>query len=111
MSLDVYLTEVKETEIYNDNCTHNLTRMANAADLYYPLWRPDDLFPDDLEVRAAMLISRIEAGLTILKADPIYFKQFNPDNGWGDYEGLVEFTENYLQACKDNPEAIVRADR
>lgn len=30
---------------------------------------------------------------------------------WGHYEGLVSFVERYLNACIENPEAIVKVSR
>lgn len=34
MSLDVYLSAVRETTIFSENITHNLNRMADAAGIY-----------------------------------------------------------------------------
>ena len=41
MSLDVYLMEMRPVEVFERNITHNLARMADAAGLYTPLWRPE----------------------------------------------------------------------
>jgi len=60
---------------------------------------------------AADLIEPLRQGLHELKSRPEHFKQFNPDNGWGTYEGLVEFVDNYLNACYEYPEADVEVDR
>ena len=108
MSLDVYL-ECHECghEVFTKNITHNLTQMAKKAELYYPLWRPDEI---DLE-KAEDLIGPLEKGLKILEQDPAKMKKYNPDNGWGVYEYLVEFTRAYLQACKDHPKARIRSSR
>lgn len=107
MSLDVYLEDLRPTEVYSNNITHNLGRMAREAGLYEPLWRPEEIHIN----RAGDLVSVLEEGLTKLKADPDRFRKFNPENGWGDYEGLVRFVESYLEACKETPNATVRASR
>lgn len=107
MSLWVSLTAIRPTEVYDANITHNLGKMADKAGIYEYLWRPEEK-----EVKVAeQLIYPLEKGLELLKKEPEYFKQFNPENGWGSYERLIEFVEKYLQACKDNPDADVRASR
>lgn len=107
MSLDVHLEELRPTEIYWRNITHNLGAMAREAGLYIALWRPDEAG----YVFAADLVSPLTEGLALLKGDPERFKAFNPENGWGSYEGLVEFTADYLAACIANPGATVRVSR
>lgn len=96
-----------DTIVYSANITHNLGKMASEAGIYEYLWRSDELNI----VKAYQLIDYLEKGLTLLKSDPERFKKFNPSNGWGSYDGLVEFTENYLQACKDNPNSDVSFSR
>lgn len=107
MSLDVYLFAMRETEVFIANVTHNLNKMADAAGIYKHLWRPDELGI----TTAAQLIAPLAQGLARLEEDPQSFKQYNPANGWGDYEGLVEFVRNYLAACKENPDAKVGVSR
>jgi hypothetical protein len=93
--------------IYEGNITHNLTEMAEAAGLCKPLWRPEEIGIE----RAEQLIDPLESGLIELRADPDKYKPFNPENGWGHYELLVRFVDDYLQACKENPEAKVSVSR
>lgn len=89
--------------IYSGNITHNLTQMAKAAGCYEPLWRPGE---HGMEY-ARDLIQPLRDGLATLQADPDHFKTFNPENGWGDYDGLVNFIVGYLAACEQWPEAEV----
>lgn len=89
--------------VYSANITHNLTIMANKANIYEALWRPDE----NGYKQAKDLILRLEHGLRNLRSNPEYFKQFNPENGWGTYEGLIDFVEKYLEACKKWPNAKV----
>lgn len=107
MSLDVYLSAVRDTEIYSANITHNLNRMAKEAGIYEYLWRPDEIGV----TKAEQLIEPLTVGLKTLKSDPVRFKQFNPGNGWGDYDALVGFVERYLSACSENPDASVSVSR
>jgi hypothetical protein len=106
MSLDVRLT-VWDVECYSSNITHNLGKMAAEADLYKPLWRPEEL-----KIKyAAQLAPHLKKGLELLKSDPDRFSELNPANGWGNYTVLVEFVEAYLAACEKYPETIVRISR
>ncbi len=107
MSLDVYLEEMRMTDIYHANITHNLNDMAKEAGIYMHLWRPDEIGI----TKARELVAPLTEGLALLRSDPERFRQFTPENGWGSYEGLVKFIQNYLDACHENPEAAVRVWR
>lgn len=96
-----------DTHVYSRNITHNLNKMASAAGIYWHLWRPDEIGI----TRAKELIEPLTAGLALLRDDPETFKAHNPLNGWGDYDGLVAFVADYLEACKSYPEAAVRVSR
>lgn len=98
---------VRPTEVYSANITHNLNAMAEAAGIYQHLWRPEEIGITN----AAQLIEPLERGLAALRADPAKFQAFNAKNGWGLYEHLVAFVEEYIAACRDNPDAEVRARR
>lgn len=94
-------------EVYSDNITHNLNIMAREAGIYKHLWRPDEIGV----TQAEQLIEPLMAGLNTLRSDPDKFKAFNPDNGWGDYDGLCSFVEGYLVACQLHPAATVEVSR
>lgn len=107
MSLDVYLNAVRRTEVYAANITHNLNAMADAAGIYKHLWRPEEI-----EItKAEQLIEPLRAGLALLRSDPQRFKAHNPPNGWGDYDGFVQWVAEYLAACEANPDAEVAVSR
>lgn len=46
-----------------------------------------------------------------MKARPEHYEEFNSINGWGLYENFVPFVEDYLNACKENPDAIIEVSR
>lgn len=96
-------TDEPGPNVYEANITHNLNKMAEKAGIYEHLWRPDEL---GLK-RASELVDPLTQGLERLRANPEQFKAFNPPNGWGTYEGLVKFVEEYLLACKKFPAAEV----
>lgn len=107
MSLDVHLEQMEMTQVYERNITHNLTKMAAEAGLYEALWYPEKLGI----VQAHELIPFLKAGLQKLIDEPERFKEYNPANGWGDYEGFVDFVASYLRACVSNPNAHVTVSR
>ena len=96
-----------DEEVYSANITHNLTVMAGLANLYQPCWRPEELGI----TKAGQLIPLLRAGLEKLLADPAQFIDHNPANGWGSYEGLISFVQNYLAACEEYPDAEVSVSR
>lgn len=100
------------------NLTHNLTKMARqcrvigtcnydsdsaVVTLYDLLWHPKD----NLQVTTPTLdyLEDVMACYKNLIQNPDFFKQYNPDNGWGTYEQLVKRTKEYLtslQSISDN---------
>jgi hypothetical protein len=106
MSLDVDLFYKKES-VFDYNITHNLNTMADHAGIYKYLWRPDELGI----TKAKQLIEPLSIGLHVLEINQEYFKSFNPENGWGDYGGLVRFVKEYLAACKEYPKATIEISR
>lgn len=99
------LVESEHDYVYSANITSNLIEMASKAGLYQALWEPDE----NGYQYAHQIVGFLKAGLDNLKAKPEFFKMFNPENGWGDYDGLVSFVGAYLQACEEYPDALVSA--
>lgn len=97
----------EDTSVFSRNITHNLNKMAEAAGIYKHLWRPDELNI----TKAADLVEPLARGLETLQAAPEAFRELNPENGWGNYEGLVAFVDDYLSACKRYPTATVSVSR
>ena len=107
MSLNVYLTAIRPTTVYDANITHNLTAMAGEAGIYPHLWRPEEIGV----TKAGQLIDPLRAGLALMQAEPERFKKFDATNGWGLYEHFVPWIEKYLAACIEHPDADVSVSR
>lgn len=109
MSLDVYLKNASDEEVYSSNITHNLNKMALAVSetFYKTLWRPEELG----YVRAEDLLLELRKGVSKLVCAPSYFKKYDSPNGWGLYENFVPFVIEYIEACEKNPKAKVFASR
>ena len=121
MSLDVDLTTPAETKcpycggavgvkaecVFSANITHNLNTMADAAGIYRHLWRPEEIGIS----KAGQLIVPLREGLQLLRSDPEKFKAHNPLNGWGSYDGFVQWVQEYLEACEKWPDAEISVSR
>ena len=97
---------VKE-EFFTDNITHNLGKMAQAVDLYKPLWRPEEIGV----TTAGQLIPLLEVGMDRLAKEVDELEKLNPPNGWGDHRGLLDFVVRYLSACREYPNATITVSR
>jgi len=118
MSLDFYLESdaqphvcsecghngMKSTELFWRNITHNLGKMAEKADIYQVLWRPNE----NGQVRSKDIVPTLKAGLSDLMNRREYYEQFNAPNGWGTYEHFVPFVKEVLRGCEEDPEALVK---
>jgi len=107
MSLDVTLTAVRPTTVYDANITHNLGAMAEEAGIYKACWRPEEIGI----TKAAQLIEPLRNGIAQMKADPARFEKHNSPNGWGLYKNFLPWLERYLEACEANPDADVSVSR
>jgi hypothetical protein len=107
-------TSLLPTSVYSNNITHNLGKMAgevklsNGMTLYDVLWRPDE---QENLLMASDISDLLDEGWNILLSDPEKFKKFNPENGWGSYEGLCDFVYKYRNACWDYPNADLYVSR
>ena len=95
-------TEIETNEFWHGNITHNLHEMAgqcwgDACTLDDLLWR--DEMPDDI----IEYITNLFACLFELTDNPDKYEQYNPSNGWGTYEQLVEFVRSFIHALIDMP--------
>lgn len=101
-------SKVKRSErLWDQNITHNLASMARAAGLYEVLWRPEEYNI----TKASQAIPILADGLNRLLDNRGKFEAFNPENGWGDYDGLVNFTRSFLTACREYPDALIESSR
>jgi hypothetical protein len=114
MSLDVWLTMPlcehcgrSETCVYEDNITHNLGNMAEAAGIYEACWHPEDVGIKT----ARQLIEPLRNGVEWLRTHERDARKHDAANGWGLYEHFLPWVERYLAACEANPEALVSVSR
>lgn len=83
------------------NYTYNvwgMFRLALGGDCLNDLDRMD----------AGAAAERLGPAITAMRADPSTYRAMNPPNGWGDYEGAVQFLERCRATFVMHPRATVR---
>jgi hypothetical protein len=81
--------------------TYNLTPMLREAGM--PPWREFIGMPAS---RAGHIWRNVREKLV---NDPDHFKTFNPQNGWGDYDGAVKQLGLMVDQCIRHPNIKVEA--
>lgn len=100
-------SEEETNTVFHSNITHNLNIMAENAGIYEHLWRPEELGI----TKAKELIEPLITGIKKLSKEPEYFQQFNPENGWGNYDNFIQFVTEYFVACVRYPDADIEVYR
>ena len=94
-------------EVFEQNITHNLGKMADAAGIHEAVWRPEEIGI----THAKQLIEPLKKAIAGMRAEPAKYKKHNSPNGWGLYENFVPWLERYLEACEKYPDAKIKVDR
>jgi hypothetical protein len=110
MSLDIGLTYNGEL-MWEGNITHNLGRMSRAAGAYEAVWTPDDPSDGGAPYNPRQVIDEIVPAINHLLYERHHYEQFNPENGWGDYDTLVRFLVDYALALSKFPNAEIKVSR
>ena len=99
--LDAITEQTTETNyLFDRNITHNLTRMADKVPcgdytLYDLLWRPDEHGFTHVTNEYRSLVN---SALPYFLANRADLEQYNPSNGWGSYDSLLDFLFEYCKA-------------
>jgi hypothetical protein len=100
MSYDVYLAKNEKKEEFIANYTYNVSPMYYDA-LGFSI---NDL--DGMNAKEARLL--IINALVRMTEEPDKYKAMNPDNGWGNYEGAMNFLSKILLSCIEHPKRTIR---
>lgn len=112
------------------NITHNLCEMASKipiivnayrkkedryfdfkSNLYKLMWRPEEIFTDQEEIKLSDVCAPLCRALSYLLANEKKLSKYNPENGWGHYENFVYCLPQYIRACYKWPNAVLEVDR
>lgn len=103
MSWDIWLedAETKEQTDESLNYTHNTNRMLALSDGFS--------FNDLHGMSCAGAIPRLERVITFLALNREQCEALNPENGWGNYDGILKFTQRLYEACRRQATRVDRA--
>lgn len=121
MSWDVYLKDDRGHYEGEWNCTHNVNRHIEAAltDIGYvlPLYEGNNILHaavagDPRRVAWFDVLDGMDGPsgqkylkdiLDQLKKFPVEYKKLDPENGWGDYDGLCKVLEEMINRVPEYP--------
>ena len=117
MGLNIYFFNERGGEVeYQEHLgiTHNLNKIVDecgklAGKEYYELiWKPDGLLGiDNGKVPVPFVLQRLPALIADLIKHEKELTQYLPSNGWGTFEGLVDFLCDYLKDCYKHQKHLV----
>lgn len=106
---DIKETISETSEYFHINITHNLTEMADECvirstcsskkkhiTLYDLMWHPEENL--GIVTPTASYLEDLETCYNRLINYQDFFKKYNPENGWGTYDGLVEKTKAFIDS-------------
>lgn len=114
MSWDARL-EYKDESLGDWNCTHNCNRMmatvleenGHKLEKHWLIGHMGNSWFDVLDKMSgtdgAVLLSVIVSGM---EAEPKRFRDMNPANNWGNYDGALEVLREMLTTSRECPNAI-----
>lgn len=106
MSYWVSLTIDTGGSEYAELTSRNMT--SNVA----PMWRRAGADLAEFHGRpAADCAPLLRAAVADMAGHPGRYRPLNPSNGWGDYEGCLEYLRHLLDDCEAHPKAIVQVSR
>lgn len=59
------------------------------------------------EQNAGNSLPALQRAVADMKADPAKYEAMNPRNGWGNYEGALDYLRNLRDACAVYPNATI----
>lgn len=100
MGLDFSLQEMKMTDVFSVNYTHNVVPMWSKAGAYEALYKSQGK-------KASEIIPILSEAINNMIHNKQDYEKLNPKNGWGDYDGALRILFEIRTACECNPEATI----
>lgn len=63
---------------------------------------------DLAEKNAGESLPAIQRAVADMEANPARYEAMNPPNGWGNYEGALDYLRSLRDACAEHPKATIR---
>jgi hypothetical protein len=105
VSADIWIEAADCCAAHDHNVTHNLAAMFRAAGVDW-----HDYYEHDGNGgrTAAEMLPEVVTAYLRLKRGPEDFKQYEPENGWGDLPGAVNFLERLMGDLAKHPSGVIR---
>jgi len=117
MSLSIYFLDNDGEDVEQQVClniTHNLNKIVDECgklvgkEYYELIWRNDELFGlKNGEVPAVLVLKTLPDLIKNLLKFEDRLVDYLPSNGWGTFEGLIDFLCRYLSECYKHKEAYI----
>lgn len=87
---------------------HSFNMTSNVG----PMWRKAGADLAEFEGKnAGAMVPVLDAAIGRMQANPDEYRTLNPSNGWGSYEGCLEFLQELRAEFSAHPNATVRVWR
>lgn len=104
MSWDVYL--LIDTGNHMHEVTESRNYTSNVSGMFYEAGLEDGI--KGLDGMSAMsVVLALDPVIRYMETHPDEMRKFNAKNGWGDYEGALEFAKGIFFDCLENPKCTV----
>jgi len=106
MSLDLYLESPEcvtcghSEEYFHSNYTYNVSKM------WYEIYPDAEGMVDIDKMTGTEAYKTLCHARTILEENPSKFIKMNPENGWGNYHGFLDFINALIKACLEHPTGV-----
>lgn len=113
MSYDIWVGRTDDP----GNITYNVDAMfalalgepdegvRNGGDVVFH--RKDPALKRFIDRPASEAIDPLRAAVSRMETDPEAYRVLNPSNGWGDYDGALDYLRRFLSACEEQPDRLV----
>lgn len=103
MSLDIWIkSKCEHCGSSSSKKEHNYTYNCS------PMWKGAGWNHEQFEnKRASEMAPYLAQAIAVMSLRPDEYRAMNPPNGYGDYEGCLEFLRELLADCLEHPDAIV----
>ena len=105
MSYDVYMYAV-DGRGDTHRCSESFNYTSNCAEMWKRALGGSGLRGlENMQGRDASIL--LTKAICHMASRPEVYKAMEPENGWGDYHGAMNFLVRILQICKENPTSKV----
>lgn len=106
MSLDLSIDSPPCEQCGRGEDTLEFNYTYNVSPMWYEIYPEDDgmVFIDGMSGKEAY--PKVSKAISEMLSKEKFMKKLNPENGWGDYEGFLEFLHKVADACIKCPNGI-----